>query len=610
MVQGAGRPGQPSTGQRSIFGGGGPTFAQMPTYTPVTRAPEPQAAQQQQPSYPPQTANQPAQPQAAPQQAAPQQLAPQATPPQAPAASSFQQPQPQPQPQAYRNQQYQPQAFTPAEPGGQQAYPAPGYGNGAQGAPIQPMPDRSDADPGFPEAIFPDFNASSPGLSDSFSGQSAGGQSFPDASFPEEVGDASFPETSFSTDFGHDESGMDAGFAAAPAGGEPHFEPLNEGASPDFHMPQPQMPQQAYHPQAPQPQMPQSDVVPSDPGRQLQAFDAGYDRPPEISLGGPQAPGPAQAPQDFYEGERPDADFLDESQVAPAAAKRSKMATLKGRSAFMVASALLGAIALGGAIAYAYKLSGGGLDGDTPIIQADATPVKEAPDQPGGKEFPHKNKLIYDRLTNGDEPESERIVPRQEDVAVPAMPPASETAGLPAPVASSDLGTTQSVGDDGGPRKVKTLVVRPDGSVETPPAAEATAAAGEAAGAAAENAEGAIMPVPAAQAQAQAAAPAEPPKVAAADPKPAPKPAPAADKKYVVQVGAHKSQAEALANYADIQQKNPNLLGKYPPLVQKVGVSGGTLYRLRVGPTASKNEAYKLCGDLKKQGTDCFVAVQ
>ena len=54
MAQGAGRPGQPAGGQRPIFGGGSPVFAQMPTYTPVTRGPElrPQAPQPQ-PAYTP-----------------------------------------------------------------------------------------------------------------------------------------------------------------------------------------------------------------------------------------------------------------------------------------------------------------------------------------------------------------------------------------------------------------------------------------------------------------------------------------------------------------------------------------------------------------------------
>ena len=154
----------------------------------------------------------------------------------------------------------------------------------------------------------------------------------------------------------------------------------------------------------------------------------------------------------------------------------------------MVGSALLGAIALGGALAVAYKQSGGGLgSAPPPLVQADNTPVKEAPDQPGGKEFPHKNKLIYDRLQNGDAPEAEKLVPRQEEVAVPGIPaptiPGAAPA-MPTPVASTDAvpPTTQALpgaapmqvasaedpSADGGPRKVKTMVVRPDGSVETP----------------------------------------------------------------------------------------------------------------------------------------------
>ena len=90
-------------------------------------------------------------------------------------------------------------------------------------------------------------------------------------------------------------------------------------------------------------------VPPSDPRRQLQAFDAIYDQPPQIALGSNDQA--RRAPQDFYESERIDADFLDEGQAA-SAARRARQAgmTIRGRSAFMVGSALLGAIALGGAL--------------------------------------------------------------------------------------------------------------------------------------------------------------------------------------------------------------------------------------------------------------------
>ena len=596
MAQGADRPGQPNIGQRSIFGNGGPTFAQMPAYTPVTRPNQPSAPPQ--PSYP-QTASQ--QPQPAPQ---------------APQAAPSYQPQPH-QPQAYGgDQQYQPQAYS---------APSPAFGD-------QDLPDLSNADPGFPESIFGDFKADASFPEADFSGHSgAPDHGLGDAGFPEQ-GDAGFPDhlpTSAHAAYGADSMGHgflgaeDPNYPAAQNGGETHYEQASHAPQHNAPMAQPHAYQpQAYAPQAPQPQAAQQGYAPDgqasqiDPRRQLQAFDSVYDQPPQIALGGQQ--NPAQQPQqEYYEADRGDADFMDESQLIPPAAKGSKLAnSLRGRSAFMVGSALLGAIALGGALAFAYKQSGGGIDGETPMVTADATPVKEAPDQPGGKEFPHKNKLIYDRLTNGNEPESERLVPRQENVAVPALPPATATAGLPAAVATTDFAnpaTTQSVdgaAEDGGPRKVKTLVVRPDGSVEAPAVADAAnAAAGAAAQAAAQPAN--MMPVPIPDGPVPMAAPmaapaAAPQQVAAADPKPEP----AAASKYLVQVGAHKSQTEALANYADIQQKYPTLLGNYPPVVQKASVGGGSMYRLRVGPIASKSDAYKLCGDLKAKGTDCFVAVQ
>src|SRR6478752_3994702 len=53
MTSGAGRPGQPMMGQRSIFGTGrGPVFAQMPAYTPVTRGPEAQPQHLPEPPQP------------------------------------------------------------------------------------------------------------------------------------------------------------------------------------------------------------------------------------------------------------------------------------------------------------------------------------------------------------------------------------------------------------------------------------------------------------------------------------------------------------------------------------------------------------------------------
>lgn len=682
MAHGGGRPGQPATGQRPIFGGGSPVFAQMPTYTPVTRGPDhrPQAPEPPQPAYAPYTPPAPMQPS---QQAAsglsypsPQSPSPLSYPSPHPAAApSYQSPHPGAAPsyqnsrpaaapvypnphtaaapsyqaadltQAYRpaNQPARAPSFPGAEHAGSQAYPASSY-NGAQGFPSQPYGNQNFADASFPEpatgdASFPETSFDQNFADANFANQGFAKQSFADASFPEPQNfDASFPDTSFpaAPAFGHQEHlGHDSmgGYGRPEGQADQGFETFADDTAHDYGSQGGQVPQ-------------------SDPRRQLQAFDALYDQPPQIALGSNDQM--RRAAQDFYEGERIDADFLDEGQALPAPGARAKTGmTIKGRSAFMVGSALLGAIALGGALAFAYKQSGGGFSNEQPpLVQADNRPVKELPDQPGGKEFPHKNKLIYDRLQNGDEPESERLVPRQENVAVPALPPSAETAGMPAPTATTDLvtpPTTQAVGGaepiavasvddasmpDGGPRKVKTMVVRPDGSVMTPPepAAPAEAAAAPAApealaAAAAAPPAAAAAPPAAAAPQAAEAAPQEvaslqAPPLPAAKPKPAAKPAAqqtaaatpaaAAPSKYVVQVGSKKNQTDALASFADMQQKYPRLLANYRPIVQKADLGAkGTWYRLRIGPIADKTAANKLCGQLKSQGLpDCLVMAQ
>ena len=77
----------------------------------------------------------------------------------------------------------------------------------------------------------------------------------------------------------------------------------------------------------------------------------------------------------------------------------------------------------------------------------------------------------------------------------------------------------------------------------------------------------------------------------------------------MVQVASKKNQTEALASFADMQQKYPSLLASYRPIVQKADLGDkGVWYRLRIGPIADKSSASKLCSQLKQQGLpDCLV---
>jgi cell division septation protein DedD len=562
--------------------------------------------------FPPKTYSQPAQPQNYP----PQTYQPQAHPS-----------------QPYPGQSYQPQP--PVQPTRQAPMPA------APAYQPEPSPSRSFQDTGFPDRIFPGQAHSQSEFTDqgyadpNYPDANFGDASFPDAGFPDaSYQDASFPEDKADAEYGassheafNGHEPLHLGDAGGSYGGDSDRDSFADPMGHDYA----QGPDAG--PGGPRP-------LPSH--HALQAFDAVYDQPPQIPLGRTPQYAHESAPQNFYEGEQADADFLDESQFmnpGEAEAKPARKFSLKSRSIYMVGSALLGAIALGGALAFAYKQSGGAMGGgEPPVVQADARPVKEAPQQPGGKEFPHKNKLIYDRLQNGDQPESERIVPRQEELAMPAMPGAVPAAAPgAAPMQPPAVATVDDPNAaDGGPRRVKTLVVRPDGSVMPPPegvaAAPQPAAPAEAAPPPAPQQVAAAvpampaMPMPqAAPAPAPVAEAAPPPAAApapAADPAPVaaipPKPkvaaadaapAPAKPSQYVVQVGSKQNQTEALATFADMQQKYPTLLAAYRPMVQKADLGAkGVWYRLRIGPIVDKSAASKLCSQLKSQGhPDCLV---
>lgn len=117
----------------------------------------------------------------------------------------------------------------------------------------------------------------------------------------------------------------------------------------------------------------------------------------------------------------------------------------RGPRFMMMAAALAGAIIVGGSMAYGYRtLFGGGADGEPPVIKSASEPSKTKPADGGGKQFDYADRKIMGRLGEGSA--------------------AGATGATPA---------AASV-DENGTRKVSTLVVGRDGSIQAPPEAPAS----------------------------------------------------------------------------------------------------------------------------------------
>lgn len=353
-----------------------------------------------------------------------------------------------------------------------------------------------------------------------------------------------------------------------------------------------------------------------------------------------------------------------EDDMQPLRPRRSR-----GKLAAVLGLLLVTSAAVGGGLYW--RKVGGRLDatGAPPVITADKSPLKVAPADPGGLEVPNQNKQIYDRkapdgqsrvVDTREQPVDVREVARTLPSTTPVVPPA------PAPrIASNDPARPAAAPDPaprnpvssvlGEPRRVRTVAVRPDGSVYAPPGQPM-----------ASDASPSLMPgspppavpvatvsvpvrpapetppvqVPMAMAMPDStpsvpangaidAPPAEemgpavrvlPPRrpkfeVAAltqpdakpSEPKPTEAKAEESKREFTVQVAVRESDGDARTAWNGLMEKYPGDLEGRRAQVNKAEVGGKTVYRVRVGPL-SKTDANALCGKLKSSGGSCFVA--
>lgn len=343
----------------------------------------------------------------------------------------------------------------------------------------------------------------------------------------------------------------------------------------------------------------------------------------------------------------------------------------------VLVAALVGAMALVGGIGAFALSSGGGEDGAPVLVKAEDGPIKVRPENPGGTTVPNQDNKVYDTVagaggnalpvqdklvTAAEEPVDMTPPPAEEEVVAEA-PAAGETA---VPVRKSEDRIEQMIdADESGtdpevvaiaPRVVRTMVVKPDGSlvereVPAPAAAVQDVAIREAPAVTVPESTGttqaeAAAPVaPTRQAEVEAVVDAAPQEAAAEEPatasaatpenvpvapqRPADQPievvgevpaqqpqqvasaattAVAAGGAWSMQIASQPSQESAQASYQDLARRYSAVLDGRSVNIVKAEIAGkGTFWRVRV-PAGTRDEAINLCASYKQAGGNCFVS--
>jgi len=350
------------------------------------------------------------------------------------------------------------------------------------------------------------------------------------------------------------------------------------------------------------------------------------------------------------------------------------------RKGLMIASVVGGIAVLGVIGAFAFS-GGGSLSGEPVLVKADSDPVKVKPENPGGAVVPNQESRVFDRAA-GEAPQApaqQTLISNEEepvDVAaqfpeeLPA--PVDETAdidelveGTPKAEERVEQATAQATPAAEEtvavePRKVRTMVVKPDGSLvpreeiapaEQPETVGSTTAAGSLTDPTVSTPPADAQPLeqaPVANAPAQPAAEAAPAATASAETQPAaprttnsttPRQVPVAPSRpaeqpldivgevkadqvaaidpattapaagaWSMQIASQPSEAAAQSSYQDLARRYSKVLGGRSASIVKAEIAGkGTFWRVRV-PAGSRNEAVSLCESYKAAGGNCFVS--
>jgi len=344
----------------------------------------------------------------------------------------------------------------------------------------------------------------------------------------------------------------------------------------------------------------------------------------------------------------------------------------------MAAAVVGGVVILGGLGVFALSF---GDNGEPVLVAADDSPIKVRPENPGGVQIPNQENQVYKRVSGeeAETPAQPRLISATEEPA--SLPEPIQETFTPEETSTADAGSTAEAGKDERtvalaplpedvsgaeeqslerltstaseetardavtvtPRRVRTMVVRPDGTMVPHEAPRATPAAASAepeepapsaSPGVAENTpqleplepETAAVPrtgpippsrpnnvataqqpaAPARVSQPQPVRSEQPTQVAAVENPPVQ--AAAASSEWSVQIASQPTAEGAQQSYQQLAQRFGSMLQGKGVNIVKADIEGkGTYYRVRI-PSSSKEDAIELCSQLKSAGGSCFVS--
>lgn len=266
---------------------------------------------------------------------------------------------------------------------------------------------------------------------------------------------------------------------------------------------------------------------------------------------------------------------------------------------------------------------------DVVVVEADKTPIKDKPEEPGGMEFPHQEKTIFDALSpapNDATSDGDGVtLVEPEQAAQEETKKALEMAQQAPAASSADAKISEIIRDAAKDEKTDAEKQADDEAAEAlkAPKEEVTKATAAPQKAAEEKQKDTSSKAPdpyapvapksetvlATKTQAAAKLPSPKLEVKAAPVAPvAPSGNAGAQGKAQIQLGAYGSQAEAQQNWAKIRGAHSDVIGSMSPQIVRADLGAkGVYYRLRVAGFGSVAAAKQTCATLSGRGQGCFL---